>query len=409
MEQIASFDVPAYVCYLVVLVVGLLVGMTRVNRLMASSPGRWRFIETWLVFGAYVLVPPLLFWFLDSTNALHDTSIVGALLVSLGYRQILAGEMQGVSPSGQVSKLWSPLENWANQVRDRILTKSKLHSDRFNEIVRAHLAEKPERVEALVELAYQTINDRTPLTQDLVALAAETKPTDLTDEAFARTRTRRKVELYMHALRMANPEDYGFLLVQRRLIGNWNYRWWHGNLRARLTQFAGVFSIFGLIGWGAWSFFQPENLLRHFQWRFVKATVTERDRFRTHEFIARRLAATTNATEIATLLDPLTRWLRFREVDRRLADDVLNLVVDYHHPKRNRVTVPVLIDALRNENPEIRLRIHETLKAVKSLDYSAIAIDASLANWVPSKNESAKAVEDQRQKHLEWWEKAKGP
>lgn len=338
---------------------------------------------------------------------MHDTSLVGALVVSLGYRQILTGEMKGISASGPASRLWSPLETWANQVRDRIVTKSKLHSDRFNEKVRAHLADKLERVEALVELAYQTTNDRTQLNQDLAALAAEAKPAELADDAWARTRTRRKVELCMHALRTASPEDYGFLLVQRKLINKWEHGWWLGNLRAGLTQFTVGLFLVALAGWTVWSFFQPQNLLRYHQWRFVKATATERDRFRTHDFIATRLAATTNDAEIAVVLNPLARWLRYREVDRRLADELLHLFIDYHHPQRNRVTVPALIAALQTENSDVRLRIHETLKALQSLDYAATPIDADLAKWVPSKGESAKAVEDQRKKHLAWWEKAK--
>lgn len=406
-----SPDVPAYVCYLIVLVVGLLVGITRVNRLMASSPGRWRFFQTWLLFGAYALVPPLLFWFLDFTNALHDTSIVGALLVSLGYRQILSGEMKGVAAAGPASRLWSPLEAWASQVRERIVTKSKLHSDRFNEEVRAQLAEKPDRVEALVALAYQTArsaSERDLLTRALADLAAEAKPPDLADDAFTRIRTRRKVELAVHALRMANADDYGYLLVQHKLVTRWEYRLWLGNFQAHLTQGVVVCLLFGLIGCTVWSFFKPANLLRYHQWRFVKANATAPDRYRTHEFIEKRLAAATNDAAVVTLLDPLARWLRYREVNRQLAEDVLRLVVHHHDLKRNRVTIPALVDALRTENPDVRLRILEKLKALQALDYSAFPLDADLAGWVPSKTESAEVIEDKRQRFLAWWAKAKG-
>lgn len=411
MEPIASPDVPAYVCYLIVLVVGLLVGITRVNRLMASSPGRWRFFQTWMLFGAYALVPPFLFWFLDFTNALHDTSIVGALVVSLGYRQILSGEMKGVAAASPASRLWSPLEAWANQVRERIVTKSKLHSDRFNEEVRAQLAEKPDCVEALVALAYQSARsagERDQLTAGLAALAAEPKPGDLADDAFARIRIRRKVELAIHALRIANSEDYGYLLVQHKLVSQWEYRLWLGNLQAHLTQGIVVCLLFGLIGWSVWSFFRPANLLCYHQWRFVKASATEPDRYRTYEFIEKRLAAATNDAAVAALLDPLTRWLRYREVSRQLAEDVLRLVVHHHDLKRNRVTIPVLVDALRTENPDVRLRILEKLKALQSLDYSPFPLDADLARWVPSKTESVEKVEEKRQKFFTWWNQAKG-
>src|SRR5438045_1921663 len=114
MEQVASPDFPAYICYLIVFFLGSLVAFSKVNRLMASSPGRWGSLGTWWVFVAYTAVPILLFWLLDYTNALHDTSLFAALLIALGYRQILAGEVKGIAAPGQVSKLWSPIEAWAN-------------------------------------------------------------------------------------------------------------------------------------------------------------------------------------------------------------------------------------------------------------------------------------------------------
>jgi hypothetical protein len=143
MEQIASPDRPAYVCYAIVILVGLWVAHAKVSKLMESSKGRWVFFETWLVFAAYAIVPVLLFWLLDFTNALHDTSLFAALLVALGYRQILAGETKGVALPGQFSALWSPFETWANEVRDRIGTKSKIRSDRVYDTLQDILAKGP--------------------------------------------------------------------------------------------------------------------------------------------------------------------------------------------------------------------------------------------------------------------------
>jgi hypothetical protein len=74
MSQFISPDVPAYLCYLLVLMVGTLVAVSSVNRLLANYAGHWGFARTWLMFTSYVFLPVALFWFLDYTSALQDTS-----------------------------------------------------------------------------------------------------------------------------------------------------------------------------------------------------------------------------------------------------------------------------------------------------------------------------------------------
>jgi hypothetical protein len=404
-EQLASPDFPAQVCYLIVVLLGLVVAFSKVNRLMASSPGRWGFLGTWWVFGAYAAVPVLLFWLLDYTNALHDTSLFSALLVALGYRQILAGEMKGVAAPGQVSKLWSPLEAWANTVRDLIVTKSKLYSDRFSEKVRAHMAAEPDRVQRLVELAYQMTTDQASLGTDLAALNAAPAPVEITPDAFERVRTRRKVERCLQAVRLASPEDYGFALLRRRLIKYWQYKYWLGNATALGKQVLGMVCIFGLVGGFVLGFYRPAVLDWYHRWRFAKVNVTERDRFRTREFFERRLAQAKQTKAIDPVFNPLMRWLSYRDLDRRLGDDILRLLVDYHDPALDRFTVPVLIDSLRTENPDMRLRIHQTLSTLRRLDFGDPPKDDELMAWVPSKNDSPETVEAQIKKYREWWAK----
>jgi hypothetical protein len=410
MEQISSPDVPAFVSYMLVTIVGIFVAFSKVNTLMASSPGRWGFFGTWLVFGAYALVPVLLFWFLDYTNAVHDTSLLGALLIAVGYRQILAGEVKGTALPGQVSKLWSPFEAWANQVRDRIATKSKLHSDRFNEKVRAHLAVSAPRVDGLTELAFATTADRAALEAELKGLGTEPVPSSLTQAVFDKIRIRKRVEACLRAIRTANPDDYGFLLVKRKLIRWYQYHFWLGNAPAKLTQFAGMFGLLLLLCSVVNAFFKPAYYVRYNHWRFVKPTATELDRFRTRKFIAGHLAGLAKEKqEIAEFLNPLIKWLRYRDIDRRLSDDILRLVVESHDRLVDPVTIPVLIDALRTENADIRLRIHQTLQELRKLDYPSNKIDDDLGKWVPTKNESAAEVEKQLQQYLAWWVKAQVP
>jgi len=52
---------------------------------------------------AYTLIPLALFWLLDRTNAIHDTSLFAAILIGVGYQQILSGSFATLKAPGDVS------------------------------------------------------------------------------------------------------------------------------------------------------------------------------------------------------------------------------------------------------------------------------------------------------------------
>jgi hypothetical protein len=404
MEQIASPDKPAYVCYAIVILVGLWVAHAKVSKLMASSQGRWGFFETWLVFAAYAIVPVLLFWLLDFTNALHDTSLFAALLVALGYRQILAGETKGVALPGQFAALWSPFETWANEVRDRIGTKSKIRSDRVYDTLQDILAKDSVREANLRALAYLLAEDGPRLSQDLAALHAQAKPPDIAQDAFDRIQTRRAVGRCLQSIRRVNPEDYGYVLYRAKLVSFLQYWFLLGNAEAHVWQVYGLaFTFLLLFAFGA-VFLQPPNMLKYNLWRFQKVNATERDHFRTQQFLAARINdATIEKKKPFDIIEPLVRLLRYRDIDRKVAENIISLVLEFRRPGLTEQAVPVLIEALRTENPDVRLRVHQALKDLRSLTYDLSTEDKELASWVPSKNESAGEVEKRIKKYYAWW------
>jgi hypothetical protein len=406
MEQIASPDRPAYVCYAIVTFVGLWVAYAKVNKLMASSKERWGFFETWLVFGAYTVVPVLLFWLLDFTNAVHDTSIFAALLVALGYRQILAGETKGLAVAGQFSSLWSPFETWANAVRDRIATKSKIRSDRLYNKLQDFLAQDPVRAANLRALAYSMAEDGPQLTQDLTALAAQPMPPGVAQAAFERMQLRGAVARCLQSIRRVNPEDYGYVLHQEKLINQLQYWVFAGNFLSHYWQFYGLFFIGVVLYFFVFQFFEPSNLHRYHLWRFQKPNATERDRFRTHEYLAGRIReVAASGEESFAVIEPLVRLLRFRDIDRKVAENIISLVLEFRSVGQlTKQAAPVLIEALRTENPDVRLRIHQALKDLRALAYDGSAQDKDLEGWVPSKSESAGDVEKRIKKYYEWWD-----
>jgi hypothetical protein len=227
MTGLSSPDIPAYFSYALVLLVGAVVARANVNNLVAGFGNRWAFAGTWWLFLAYVALPVLLFWFLDYTSALQDTSLFAALVVAIGYRQIFAGGVQGITMPGQTSALWRPFEAWVTRTNERILTRQKQYKDRFDERVRASFAADPERLRMFEALTLERSNDPAALTAALAPLRADPPPPG------APTRI---VNVLWRDLRTSVPEDYGYLLYRRRLVTWWQYWRWLEDGRSKLIS-----------------------------------------------------------------------------------------------------------------------------------------------------------------------------
>ena len=209
MTGFGSPDIPAYWSYALVLIVAIVVGRANVNNLVAGFNNRWAFAGTWWLFLAYVALPIALFWFLDYTSTLQDTSLFAALVVAAGYRQIFAGRIQGISLPGQTSAFWQPFEAWVSRTNDRIQTRQKQYKDRFDERVRASFAADPARLAQFETLVFERSNDPAALTAALNPLRANPPPPGAPAKI---------VNILWRELRMAEAENYGYLLYRRRLV-----------------------------------------------------------------------------------------------------------------------------------------------------------------------------------------------
>src|SRR5689334_9182776 len=120
MDLTVSSDLDAYYCYGIVLLLGLIAAFGQISKRLEKLPSKWIMVNTWLLFFAYTFLPVALFWFLDRSNAIHDTSLFAAILIGFGYRQILAGELSSIRPAADLSRIWQPFAAWADHVGDRI-------------------------------------------------------------------------------------------------------------------------------------------------------------------------------------------------------------------------------------------------------------------------------------------------
>jgi len=383
----ASPDLPAYLCYLIVFLFGAAVARARVSRVLQAYEDPWAFAGTWLVFFAYLGIPLVLFWFLDYTDALHDTSIFAALVVAVGYQQIFAGGVQGLAMPGQSSQLWKPFEAWVQKVADRIETLNKRYRDRFDEQVRTFIAADASRITKLEQL----VNDRS---HDPAALA--------TALAAART-TRQRVDALWRDLRASDPEQYGLIAKRAGLVSSWLYFRWQQKGQGRLITLA-VILLFVSAAGVAWSRLDEAGTWRtYYKWRLFKPSATDRDRFRTHAYYIDLLGATDGSAP--RILATLTPELAYSALTTRQADDLLRLVIDCHSVATDKDTLRLLVHSLRTANPDVRTRVQATMVHLAAASFPERPIDDGLKAWAPSKDDSPALVDSRVAAWSKWLEK----
>jgi hypothetical protein len=420
---LTSPDVPAYVSYAIVLIFGVIVAWTTVNKRLDGYPDHWAFLGTWALFFAHAVLPVVLFWFLDYTSALHDTSIFAALIVSVGYRQIFAGGVQGITMPGQSSSLWKPFEAWVGTVADRIGTKQKLYLDRFDDKVRSLIVSNPQKMLDLETLVLSNSRDVTALKTALTGLP-------ITGNADADLRL--KLNTLWRDLRTSQPQEYGWLLHKRGIVRLWSYWMWLSNGRSKIISrssiLLGVLFVVGLYMWSSGLGEGPTRtqtgLVRFHQWRFLKPNGTERDQWRSMEFLSDQLrhssgASSTKSGEqtsprpkvavgssVQTLLDPLLKELRFPSIGDRQGRAVLALVVNGHSPAVDSYVVPELIESLRTASETVRLQIRNALSAIQKADYPGAKLPDTLAKWEARKDESPGDIDERVRAWQAWWQTA---
>lgn len=465
MTDLISPDIPSYYTYAIVLFLGAIVAYQTINQRLGDQPDRWAFADTWLVFFAYVIVPGALFWFLDFTGALHDTSLFAGLIIAFGFRQVFAGGVPGIKMPGSSGALWKPFDAWVTQVVDWIATRNKLYADRFDDKVRSLIAGNAALMATFTTLVLAKSTKRPDLLKELAALTT-------TGDADADRRI--ALDVQWRDFRRSEPDLYGWLLYKRKIVGGVRYWLWLDNGRSKITLYVVLLAVaLSMYGAVAWFTRAPEGTsriessgLQFHRWRFLKNNTTERDRWRSRESLERRLRAfgrepiktiaeaqadfetaemASNAAEhelnklpkktpeaeaavgmllglrrtlvVATaereravgargLVTALVRELGYPSISADQTSAILGLLVDGRTPALNAVFIPEFIDGLRSQNPTVRLETRKTLVALQKADYPAVAFPSDIAAWEPKKGESAMDIDERVRRCQEWWRAA---
>ena len=115
-----SPDIEAYFCYTIVLLLGAVTAVIQINRGLGDLAGVWLIPRTWLLFLMYLAVPIGLFWFLDRTGAITDTSMFAAVLIGVGYAGIMNGSNQAIPSTASLLQFWTPFQTYANEVQKSV-------------------------------------------------------------------------------------------------------------------------------------------------------------------------------------------------------------------------------------------------------------------------------------------------
>ena len=410
MPGLTSPDLAAYCCYAIVLGVGLLVARGRVNERLGLYQDRWAFFATWLILLAYVLVPVVLFWFLDYTNVIKDTALFAALVVAVGYRQVFAGKVENIALPPQAPRLWQPFERWVERIADRIETKNKAYRDRFDESVRLHLRLDPKRMKDFQQLVLSYSDDPQALETKIEPFTADPPPPGA---------DRKVVRLLWTDFRESRPEDFGCLLRRRGLIMRGKYWAWQKAARAKFVSWGVALLAVVVVVVLIIYYKDPPRRevweLPYHQWRFMKVNASTHDRYRAREYLGGLLRNLNvddqrNRESARVALAPLIAAIRFEDIPTRQADDVLRLIVDFRTPATNAVAIPRLIASLRAENADVRLRIQRTLVDLQVADYpGSLEEDARLTQWTPNASDSAGRIDEYVRAWQKWWDKLAAP
>jgi hypothetical protein len=136
-----DLDIPAWAAYAGIIVISLYSAAKQVEEQLNKIPLRWTYLSSYLLFIVYFGLPIGLFWALDRVGAIHDSSLISALIVAFTYRAIVRG--QSDTKSSAVAALFKPILDWVNEVPGILAERIQAEDDEFATAVANNVAQNP--------------------------------------------------------------------------------------------------------------------------------------------------------------------------------------------------------------------------------------------------------------------------
>jgi hypothetical protein len=391
MDLAVSPDLDAAYCYLIVLLIAFGVARSQISQRMSSFKALWVMGQAWLLLLALTLFPVSLFWILDRTGAVRDTSLFAALLVGFGYRQILTGTLSAVKVPGSVSSIWAPFAAWTSRISDQIRDRVEIRDQRFRARVISSLAQEPE---SLVRLE-RVVTTHCTTTQEISELQAQledvrTRFAPLGDDSVNSNLAKLLYE------KAANIEEFELLLFANGVTGRWSYYWYAREWRSKAAALAVALLLTIALLIGLYYVDLPRIRTSYYVWRIQKANTSDIDRYRARQALSSDLLPGWRAAEVC---GALAATLRRPTLSMASVDAILQLLIPTHDaPAIRRTLAATLADALRSDNLDVRARIHPALKHLAERWHLVVPPD--LASWEPNQGDSVVDLE----RRVEAWQ-----
>jgi hypothetical protein len=379
-------------CYLAVLICAFLSARVQLGGRLAILQQKaiyaWGLLSTWIVFSVYLIFPLALFWLLDRTGALSDTSVFAALLVGLAYPAILSGGTNIKTTEGLAGVF-----AWLNKSMDDVITRTTsmvaLKSQLFQRAVVDQLEKDGNALAKVRELALQYADMRAQAKADI-----EAKKDDPRGQAELVYDLATGSALGLKPITDALPE----LGIRARSPYAEAKRW-------RIRYFCGVTALCAAC---IVYMFSPGGRLQFVTWRLTKAGISEMDLHRTREALTRLLG--TNDAVADKVRPRLIAALQQPGLESKRADEILQLLIAHRGDRKTAGFVKLamsITDAVRVDSVDVRARVNHALVLLADEANAGKKADEKLdelRKWEPLAKESLIDLEQKWRAWHEWWD-----
>jgi hypothetical protein len=387
MDLSISPDLDARLCYAVVLLCGLFSARTQLYKrfvvLKMNIAEVWLVPTTWMMFGIYLLTPLGLFWLMDRTGALNDTSLFAALLVGLAYPAILEGGFGGLKAPSGLGDVVKPIQAFTDKMIESVNQAAARQQRKFEDFVVNRMVTDAKVFDEIFGLTRTTGVDSQSLDKEVAALDANTS----LDPLLRKERKARIIYLYLSSV----PDLMTTLTRNKTVMGD---RWWNSpvyKMRVIVGCVVVLFIALCLILTVAMT--RPSISIGYYVWRAAKVNNTEKDRFRARDYLRSYL--------LSTNLGPVTyrslaRMIRTPSLPVERVDLCLQLLLQAREQEFHQdLLCAEMVEALRVDSVDVRSRIHEALVWLATKhDTNFKEKEKELATWNPRTGDSVPNLED---------------
>jgi hypothetical protein len=400
MTDMPVLDIPAWLAYVIVMIVAVLTAVSNINRLLGAHPGYWRFWRTWVLFFWYLFIPFVLFYLLDRLNVIDDTSLFAAILVGFAYQQIMSGGIAGVSLPGGAAKVWKPFETYANELADKISDQQVAHATRMADSLGKELSADAKLAQLFV-LVMERASDPQKLRDELRDID-QIGTLSLANVDLEGAVRRRKAERLLREMRQTNAETWEELLLERRLLTRWQYyRWRQAGVSSHVAGLVG-FALLAAALLGSTYLVRSDSARDwYYSWRLRKPNTTSWDQVRAMNYFRKHDPA--KLVQHSFVLSPVAMRLAAPDLEPLVTQRILAAIAYLRRIELDEAFVPQLINALTTTSADARLRINELLLDVAGTSYLEFPVDSVLIKWIPAVGEGPTQVQAKARLWQDWW------